>query len=146
MLSDILSVIFLCLIHALPFNAILVNICAICSNISGRGSWKDSKPWNLFFRLQAGLILRQDYISEKCHGNWNHLNQTQYFHLKQCISSGLGDWKPYPVQCTTIPLVGICICGVYMCCIYSICTFLYSIHTYLYNVFTYLFISNAITG
>jgi hypothetical protein len=45
-LPDILSVISLLLLHALLFNAVLVSICAVCSNMSGHGSWKDSKRWN----------------------------------------------------------------------------------------------------
>jgi len=48
MLSDILSVISLCLLHETPFNAIWLHICAICSNITELGSWKNSQPWNGF--------------------------------------------------------------------------------------------------
>jgi len=36
--------------------------------------------------IQAGLILCQGYFPEK-----HYANQTQNFHLKQCISWGLGD-------------------------------------------------------
>jgi hypothetical protein len=46
--------------------------------------------------------------------------------------------------CMTIPLVDIQTRRTYMCCMYSIYTFLYSIHTFLYNLFIYLFISNAV--
>jgi len=40
--------------------------------------------------VQAGLILCQGYILEKCFANQNRENQTQNSHLKQCISGGYG--------------------------------------------------------
>jgi hypothetical protein len=91
-LSDILQVISLCLLHALPFNAILFSICAICSNIPELGSQKDCKPWNgiCFSDWQVSFYVIP--ISEKCCGNWNNVNQTQNSHLKHYISGGLGDW------------------------------------------------------
>ena len=54
MLPDILSVISLCLLHETPCNAFLLNICAICSNITELGSLKDSKPWNGIFFQTTG--------------------------------------------------------------------------------------------
>jgi len=41
--------------------------------------------------VQAGLVIHQGYVHEKRHANW-----TQYSHLKQCISWGLGDWQSHP--------------------------------------------------
>ena len=61
-LSDILSVISLRLLHETPFNAILLNICAICSN---RTWWLEGQSileWVLFFRLQADLVLCQPHF------------------------------------------------------------------------------------
>ena len=63
---------------------------------------------------QAGLVFCQGYISEKCCAN-----QIQNFHLKHCISWGLGDWQPHPKHCMIIPLGDIWTCRVHMYCIYS---------------------------
>jgi hypothetical protein len=84
--------------------------------------------WWAKTKVQAGLLSCQGFIPEKC-----HTNQTQNSHLKRCISWGLRKWQPHPVWCTTIPLVDIQTCRVYM-------YFVYSIYTFLYNIF----ISNAI--
>ena len=58
------------------------------------------------------------------------LNTT--FPFKECISKGLGEWQPHPIQCMTIPLVNIWTCRVHMYCIHTIHTFLYNIHIYIY--------------
>ena len=68
--SNILSVISLCLLHALPFNAMWLSICAICSNIPELGSWKDSKPWNgICFSDYRQVSFYYGPISEKQRGN-----------------------------------------------------------------------------
>jgi len=81
--SDILSVISLCLLHALPFNATLFNICAICLNIPELGGWKDNKPWNgICFSDYRQVLFYDGLISEKRRGNQNSANQKQNSHLK----------------------------------------------------------------
>jgi len=83
MLPDILSVISLCLLHETPCNAFLLNIYAICSNITELGSWKDSKPWNgICFSDYRQVSFYTGSISEKPHGNRNSANRTQNSHLK----------------------------------------------------------------
>jgi hypothetical protein len=81
--SDILSVISLCLLHTLPLSAILSSICAICSNIPELGSWKDCKPWNgICFSYYKQVSFYAGPMSEKGCGNQNSANQTQNSHLK----------------------------------------------------------------
>ena len=55
----------------------------------------------LKIRLQAGLVSRQEHIPEKHCTNLNQTNKTQNSHFKHCISWGLGDLKPHPIQCMT---------------------------------------------
>jgi len=62
--------------------------------------------------IQAGLILCQGYFPDKC-----STNKTQNPHLKQCISWGLVDWQPRPIQRMTIPQVDIWTCRAYIYCI-----------------------------
>ena len=78
MLPDTLSVISLCLLHETPCNAILLNICAICSNIPELGSRKDSKPWNVAFNsfldsylkiFNSSFQLKRVYTTKK-NNNW----------------------------------------------------------------------------
>ena len=66
MLPDTLSVILLCLLHETPCIAILLNICAICSNIPEIGSRKDSKAWNgICFSDYRQVSFYTGHISEK---------------------------------------------------------------------------------
>jgi len=50
-----------------------------------------------FVVLYAGHILHQGYIPAKHRTNWKKKS-----HLIQCISWGLEDWDPHPIQCMTI--------------------------------------------
>jgi hypothetical protein len=47
-----------------------------------------------FVVWHTGLILHQGYIPAKHHANWKKNS-----HLIQCISWGLEDWDPHPIQC-----------------------------------------------
>jgi len=64
------------------------------------------------FLIQAGLILCQEYVPEKCHAT-----RIQISRLRQCFFGGLRDWQSYPVYCMTVPLVDIWTYRLYMCCI-----------------------------
>jgi len=46
----------------------------------------------LFIYLQAGLILSEDYVLEKC-----HTNHIQNPHLKHCTFWRIRDWQPHPL-------------------------------------------------
>ena len=114
--------------------------------------------------IQAVLVLCQGYVPEEHHANWNHENQTQNSYLKECISWGLGDQQPHPIQCMAVPLVDtqnssvcvfgcVCVCVwwvwcvcLYVCVCLCVCgcvgvythtLYVYSIHKYLYNIFIY---------
>jgi len=84
----------------------------------------------------------------------SHTNWTLNSHVKQCISSGLGEWKPHSIDCMTIPLAYIWTCRVHIyiythththiyytrmnvCCIYNIYRIIYSKCTFLYNILIY---------
>jgi len=54
---------------------------------SGRGPFEEITDFTSSVQVQACLVLRQGYISEKC------ANQTQNFHLKQSISWGFRGLK-----------------------------------------------------
>jgi len=43
----------------------------------------------IFLHVQAGHVLHQGYIPEKCQTNLNCANKTQNSHLKQCTYWGL---------------------------------------------------------
>jgi len=43
----------------------------------------------------------------------SHTNRTLNSYVKQCISSGLGEWKPHSIDCMTIPLAYIWTCRVH---------------------------------
>jgi hypothetical protein len=75
--SDTLSVISLCLLYTLPLNAILLSICAICSNIPELGSWK-----GFVCSYYKQVSFYAGPMSEKGCGNQNSANQTKNFHLK----------------------------------------------------------------
>ena len=77
MLPDTLSVISLCLLHETPCNAILLNICAICSNIPELDSWKDSKPWNGFVFQTTG---RSPFTLSPCLKNVVEIEIVQIAH------------------------------------------------------------------
>jgi len=82
---------------------------------------------------QAGLVLRQGYIPEKCRANQNCAKWTQNSHWKQCISWGLRDWQPhlYSVRLyhywTSGPVE-------YSLTIYTVHTQFYTIYLFIYNV------------
>jgi len=83
MLPDILSVISLCLLHETSCDAFLLNICAICSNITELGSLKDSEPWNgICFSDYRQVAFYTGSSSEKRCGNQNSANRTQNSHFK----------------------------------------------------------------
>jgi hypothetical protein len=76
--------------------------------------------------MQAGLVLCQGYIPEKCQTNQNCANQTQNSHRKQCIYCGVRGLTTPSIYCMTTPLLDIRTCRVY------------TVHIYFYTI--YLFI------